>query len=208
MKTVIATLLFGSVAFSAFAQQSPDPENQRRKSFIGITLGPAIPVGQFATRDNRPVTGTGMQINLINFGYLFNDRIGMAAKWYGGANPLKFEARNANLTNEFEPYSYGGIMAGPMVSFPLAERAELDFRALIGYCITQFPKPKNSKITHTSKAALAYSLGINMRFHLSSRFSIPLGVEYFSSSAENKDTRFEQTISTITPTIGLAYRFN
>ena len=46
----------------------------KRKGFIGLSIGAAIPVGGFTDKAK-----TGLQLNLINIGYLFSENFGITA---------------------------------------------------------------------------------------------------------------------------------
>ncbi|RZA08752.1 MAG: hypothetical protein EOO68_01615 [Moraxellaceae bacterium] len=203
MKKIIAVVLLAAGTTTAFAQS-----DDRRKGFIGISIGPSIPVGDFG-KENKDVpglkTGAGAHLNLVNFGYRFSDRIGIAGKWFGGSNTLQVDGK---VLEDIDPWSYGGMMAGPMVAIPLSEKIELDFRPMIGYSITQYPKYKDEP-TLNSDASLAYSLGANIQFNIASRFGIHAMLDYFHTKAQYKNIKgYEQKISTITPAVGLVYRFN
>ena len=43
---------------------------QKRKGYIGLSLGPSIPIGDFADESNG-LAKTGLNLTLVNFGYLF-----------------------------------------------------------------------------------------------------------------------------------------
>src|SRR5690554_4991522 len=53
---------------------------QQRRGYIGLSLGPSFAVGDVS---DFPV---GIMLNLVDFGYLFTDNIGIAAKWFGTAH--------------------------------------------------------------------------------------------------------------------------
>lgn len=62
-------------------------------SFIGLNLGYAAPLGSFANKDLRS-TGSGLaqggaSVSLVNFGILFNQKIGFAVRWFGNAHSIE-----------------------------------------------------------------------------------------------------------------------
>ena len=75
--------------------------SQKRKGYIGISLGPSIPLGDFSNPSSGAAK-TGLHLNLVNFGYLITDNVGIAAIWFGAANPVSEISWN--------PWSYGGTM--------------------------------------------------------------------------------------------------
>ena len=212
MKTLITSLLLAAATVTAFAQT--DQDSNRRKGFIGISLGPSLPVGSFAkVEDKDGAAGGGLHLNLINFGYRFSDKVGITAKYFGGANVIKLEKELEREEENFEPWNYGGLLAGPMVSVPLSNSVEVDFRPMVGFCAAMLPKHKSEREAKTSEASLAYSLGVNFQFNVASRFGIHAGLDYFHTKSEFTGSEsgipdFTQKISTVTPNVAFVYRFN
>ncbi len=205
MKKIIAAVLLTAGTTTAFAQS-----DDRRKGFIGISLGAPIPVGEFSSPDPKESdggAGGGLHINLINFGYRFSDKVGIAGKYFSGANVLKV---NNIVDNNYKPWAYGGMLIGPMVAIPLSEKVELDFRPMFGFSVAQLPVHKNAGVTINSNGGFAYSLGTNVQFNVASRFGIHAMLDYFHTKATFKiaGESFSQNISTITPSVGFVYRFN
>lgn len=168
--------------------------SDRRKGFIGLSLGASIPVGDFADKSDG-LAKTGIQLNLINFGYLFSENFGITATWFGAANPLDADG--------YDPWSYGGIMAGPLLSFPLSQKVEWDFRPMIGYSVTTLPD-----IGYGTEQASSFALNIGtvFRVNVGSKMALLLSADYFSTKPEFKDYGFEQSIGTISLGFGVAYR--
>lgn len=167
---------------------------ERRKGFIGLSLGASIPIGDFADMSSG-LAKTGIQINLINFGYLFSENFGITATWFGAANQLN--------TDGLDPWSYGGIMAGPLLSFPLSQKVEWDFRPMIGYSLTTVP---NIGFGAEQGSSFALNIGTVFRINVGSKTSLLLNADYFSTRPEFKDYGFEQSIGTISLGFGVAYR--
>lgn len=166
----------------------------KKKGFIGLSLGASIPVGDFVDKSNG-VAETGVQFNLVNFGYLFSDNIGISASWFGAANPLGVDG--------YDSWSYGGMMVGPLFSMPLSERVDWDLRPMIGYALTTLPDVGRGE---EEASSLALSFGTNLRIHVGGRVSLMLNADYFSTKAEFKDNNIEQKIGTISLGFGVAFR--
>lgn len=94
-------------------------------------------------------------------------------------------------------------MVGPLLSFPLSEKVEWDFRPMIGYSATTLPDIGYGEENAT---AFASNLGTLFRFNVSNSISLSLSADYFSSKPEFEDYGFEQNISTISFGFGIAYR--
>jgi hypothetical protein len=177
--------------------------NLLKRGFIGLSFGASIPIGDFADESNG-LAKTGVQINLINFGYLFKKNVGIAATWFGAANPIDYD--NA------EPWSYGGLMVGPLFTFALSEKVEWDFRPMIGYSVINSPEFNFNdgfpQFTFPSEQAssFAFNIGTVVRFNVGNKVSLLLSADYFSTKPEFEDLNFEQQIGTISFGFGVAYR--
>ncbi len=166
----------------------------KRKGYLGGTLGVSFPVGDFANKSNG-LAETGMQINLVNFGYLFGENIGITAIWFGATNPLDSKGDDS--------WAYGGIVVGPLVSFSLSEKVEWDFRPMIGYASTEV-----SYLGLNPKQSLSFALNVGtlFRINVGKKVALLLNADYFSTKPEFKDFEFSQKIGTISLGFGAAYR--
>ncbi len=184
---LIAILVLSCVALQSHAQEA------KRKGFIGISLGPSIPFGEFK-KDG--LAKTGANISLINFGYLFNGKVGVAANWFGAAHNI--DSNDGELSDVM--WSYGGIMAGPLVSGQISEDVDLDGRVQIGYSYASMDV-NGVKLDGTG---FAYGAGAGLRFHVSRLFSLSFMVDAFFSN--NKGDYMDRKIQAINPTVGFSYR--
>ena len=166
----------------------------KRRGYIGLSLGASIPVGDFADESNGAAK-TGLRLNLIDFGYLFTDNIGIAATWFGAANLLDI--------NDVDPWSYGGLMAGPLLSFSVSEMVDWDFKPMVGYAVTTVP---DFGFGEEQAPSFAYSLGTQCRIHVGEKTSLLLNADYFSTKPEFKVMGFEQNIGVVTIGVGIAFR--
>ena len=166
-------------------------ESVRKKGFIGLELGANIPVGKFAD-ENDGAAKTGFQINLINFGYLFSDNIGITATWFGASNPIE------GASNDYL-WSHGGLLVGPLFSFPVSEKIEWDVKPMVGLSW--------ASITNTDlelASSFAFNLGTQFRFNVSRLIDLTLGVDY--TTAKFKWDIGDQTMGTIALKGGFAFR--
>lgn len=171
-----------------------ESSSERRRGYIGLVIGPSIPVGDFADKSSG-IAKTGVQINLINLGYLFTENFGVSATWYGAANPVDVEG--------FDPWSYGGLMAGALLSFPIAEKIEWDFRPMIGYSVTSLPGSESGTIT-AQESAFAFIIGTTFRLNAGEKVSLLFNTDYFSTKPEFFGRRYG--IRTLSLGFGVAYR--
>ncbi len=163
----------------------------RRKGYIGFSIGPSFPISDFA----QGYAETGIQLNLVNFGYRFTDNFGIAATWLGAVNPIEIDG--------IDPWAYGGLMAGPLLSIPLSEKAELDFRPTIGYALTIVP---DLGFGSEQPSSFAFSIGTVFRINVGEKVALLLNADYFSTKAESKKFNVKQQITTISFGLGVAYR--
>ncbi|MDD4636202.1 MAG: outer membrane beta-barrel protein [Bacteroidales bacterium] len=175
--------------------QSKTANNQnKRKGYIGLSMGPSMPLGDFADKSNGAAK-TGMQLNLINYGYLYSKNVGIAAMWFGASHPIDLKG--------IDPWSCGGVMVGPLFSFPVSEKVDWDIKPMLGYSVTSLPDLGSGT---EDAASFAFNLGAQIRFHVSNNFSLLLSADYFSTKAKFTDYRIEQKINTLSFGFGVAYR--
>lgn len=196
---------------------SPDFTNNRsvkikknrpsKRGYIGVSLSLSNPVGEFKS-SNLDLANSGLQINLINFGYRFTSHIGVAFTWFGAANPML----NDNYT---APWTYGGLMLGPLISFPLSSSAELDFRPMIGYSAARSPEFTvfNSQsqplvFGGDEGESLAFNIGSVLRYNFGSKTALFFSLDYFNTRPSFAENTYNQRIQTITFGVGLAFRIN
>ena len=168
---------------------------QKPRGYVGASIGPSIPVGAFADRADGAAK-TGVQLNLVNFGYFFTENIGISGIWFGAANPVSEASYN--------PWSYGGLLAGPLFSIPVSKTVAWDFRPMIGYSVTTVSDVGDVK---DEAMAFAFNLGTLIRIDLNQKYALTFNADYFSTKPYFKDYGFEQNIGTISIGVGLAYRF-
>jgi hypothetical protein len=207
--------LLACVLAAMVSRAQNEPDQPKRMGYIGITFGPSFPLGNFAeqTPDTQTtgLTGTettasGLSISLVDFGYLFSDHVGITAKWFGSA-----WARNTQRNYPMDPWSCGGIMAGPMFSFPIATKMDFDLRPMIGYAICVGQRQSGTPVESDASMGLAYEIGGTFRIHTGERFSLIFPIGYFHTLAKFYDSsfmppEFEQPFSTFSLNMGVAYR--
>lgn len=189
MKKIVLFFALALLALSVSAQWG----SQERKGYIGLSVGPSIPIGAFGSSTGEGgLAKTGVQLNLVNLGYLFSEHVGIAGSWFGTANPFDIDG--------FDPWIYGGLMVGPLVSFPVGEKVDWDLRPMVGYSVVTEP------LYDTQGSALALSAGTTFRFNVGARVALLLGAEYLYTKPEFEDAGFEQNIGALSLTFGVAFR--
>jgi len=186
-KDVLILFIVTSITLTATAQE------QKRKGYIGISIGPSIPIGEFK---EEGWANTGASLSLINFGYLFNSRIGIAANWFGGAHTV--DVSQFQLADGM--WSYGGLLIGPLVSAPIGRNVDFDARVQMGFSAA------NLKLDgyNVDGTGFAYSAGIGIRTRLGEKWSLNFNADVLTST--NTGDYMKRKIQAINPTIGLSFR--
>lgn len=176
----LVTLAIGTQAFA----QSP----RERNGYIGISLGPSFPTGELK---NDGLAKTGANISLVNFGYLFANNLGIAAKWSGNAN---------EISDSGEYWSYGTLLAGPLYSLPLSPKVDWDIKGLIGFGAASL----DSDYYAATGTGLAYSIGTGIRNNFARKWALTLNLDYIVVKPKGD---FEgDKFSAMDLSIGIAYR--
>jgi opacity protein-like surface antigen len=183
---------------TAFSQET-------RKGLIGISLGPSIPLSEYADNDGDNEDAgfalTGLHLN-FNFSYKFNENLGVAALWTGNAHPVDVDEMvdlfwsidpSLNWEVESEAWSSGALMGGLLVSFP-SDQVDFDIKALIGYSTSTIPNIDVTasdgfsiatiKQNEASTLAFAVNLGAGLRYNVSEKIALTLNLDYFSTKPE------------------------
>lgn len=192
MKRCLIILLLVVLSANLFAQSN------ERKGFIGITLGPSMPIGDFGNQSlsnfNAGFAKTGLNISLINFGYRFGTNFGIAGTWFGAANPV-------NINNVTATWSYGSLMVGPMLTFPINKKLDFDLKGMIGYVSA---KMDLDNFGETSLTGVGFDFGTALRYNFSERWCLLFNADYFSSNSKSDDGK--QKIAAINLAFGVGYR--
>lgn len=180
--------------------QSRHTSTRNVRWYIGTSLGPAIPVGDYGDK-SRSVTFrahprgsyTGMQIRLVNLGVFFTDRLGVAATVLGGANPVDLGGSNR--------WSYSGALIGPLFSFPVTHNVDWDVRPMIGYAV------HTEDTIDEYPTSMAINVGSTFRVKVTDSFSLLAGLDYYLSNASFENPRFSQPVGTVSLDMGVAFTF-
>lgn len=147
-----------------------------RKGYIGLSLGPAFPIGDVS---GLPIGGN---LSLIDFGYLFHQNFGMSGKWFG----------TAHVEDDIS-FGLGGLLIGFLGSAPLSEKINFEGRLMGGF--GAFTASYGNS-TETSDGYFAYDVGVGLRFNTSEKVSLLL----------NADLLGADDYKSINLSFGVAYR--
>lgn len=167
---------------------------EKRKGYIGLSLGVSIALGDYAN-ETKGNAGSGAYLGLINFGYLFSDHLGICATFFSGGNTIK--------NDDAYVWSYGGLMAGPLLSKSFSDKLEFDVRPMIGFVSVIYPY---NDFAVESDASFAFNIGTILRVNVGRRFALLVNADFFSTKAKFEYYNTEQLISNINLGFGIAYR--
>lgn len=207
MKKIIFFLcaLFGFFNLSA---QTSNP-----KSFIGISIGPSFPVGDFANKNaydvNSGLASIGGFLN-INYGYKFSDNFGVIAILRGSIHGVDSQTlknsyslpdgSGGSLSFEAGTWKSGGLLVGLFQGFPLNDSKNLVFelKGALGVQRTSSPSLKirgnipgfntfEGKQESISATSFAYLLGVGFNYGLGNNLTLKFHGDYSSSNPNFKN---------------------
>lgn len=190
--------------------------SQDEKGFIGISLGPSIPIGDFASKDVKNSSAGGADPGAIfnlSFSYkLGESNFGIAGLLHGQSNPFNSQvlidnvfdqSAPVNLTVESENWEIGGLMLGGFGSFPITQKVSFDTRAMIGYLNASSPEFTITYSTNAQKGwiktesastySLSYLVGAGFKFDVGKKIYLLTNVDYLSSNPEFTDVSIKSS---------------
>lgn len=212
MKKVILSLILLTILSSQIKAQD-------EKGFIGISVGPSIPMGDLASKDaNNDAAGwanTGAIFD-ISFAYkLGGGNFGITALLRGQANPTDAQALADEIANQFAGVNWtvesagwgiGGLMFGGFGSFPISEKASFDTRAMIGFLSATSPEititgtgPGGTawiKQGSTAAYSFAYLLGAGFKFDVGRKLYLLTNIDYLGSNPEFRNVETTTSLGT------------
>jgi hypothetical protein len=186
------------------AEEKGKTAKASKKGYVGLSVGVNIPMGQFASKtgddlNNAPgFAKSGVQLNLVNFGYLFTEHIGICGVIFAATNNIDVE--------DVDPWGYGGVLVGPLISYPIGSNIDWDLRPMIGYSMVNLSS--RDKIGNQQSSAFGMNLGTMFRFHVSKSVSLTLNGDYFFTKAKFSKYELEQKVTSLCIGGGIAFRLN
>jgi hypothetical protein len=196
------TILFAVAALIATTCFSQD------KGYIGISLGPSIPINDFASRDgNNNSAGwatTGANFD-ITFVYKLGKSLGLSALLRGQANSVDNIAYSNELTKQVggswtvdsKSWTMGGLLFGGYGSFPISDKVSFDTRAVIGFLNATSPELNLTlngsggagwvRQSSVSANSFTYLLGAGFKFGVSNKICLLANLDYLGAKPEFRD---------------------
>jgi hypothetical protein len=188
-------------------------QEAEKKSWIGFSIGPSFPIGDYGNQDfEDPKAGLariGFNLNLDVRGK-FNENLGFNFLILIADHHLNEEKMTRafqpmqpylNWKVNSDPWGAAGIFGGILISLPQTDNLDLTFRALLGYMgldspyyrVTATADAKVYVIEQSDATVNAWGsyLGVGMKLDLSHRFSLSFNLDHCAATGE-----FETDINT------------
>ena len=203
-------IVFTAICMTIVSMVSAQTEIDR--GYIGISLGPAIPLGSFA----KDGAGTGGVLD-AHFAYKLKKNVGLAVLLRGQYLPVNVQSLSgrmgqvapaANTNVKADGWNSGGLMAGIYSTQSLNQKGTLVFegKTLAGFMTTaspvvdmHFSLPEGSgwvRQHSTTATAFSYLLNLGMRFNAGKRMAFMLSADYMNYTPNFKDVGITTSIGT------------
>ncbi|HYG14902.1 MAG TPA: hypothetical protein VEC12_04045 [Bacteroidia bacterium] len=216
MKTkilIVILFLFGSGKL--YSQEDLETHN----AFIGISLGPSMPVGDFASKDidnqSAGFASSGAIFD-INFTYNISRNWGFTASLRGQSNPFDENAFENELENEnpgtlwtihSEQWSIGGLLIGAVRGIPISEDSRVEIRAMFGFLRATLPNVEwtgrqglielSGKTYSASASAFTGLIGVGYRYNITSMLALTVNADYLGAQPEFRDVKTATNYNTV-----------
>ena len=186
----------GIVICLAFVVSSVVALDLNTRGYIGMMLGPSFPYGSFASNGNYDdgYATTGLNINLLTFGYKVWKNFGISGSWLGIANPIDYFGTDGM-------WGVGAIMAGPFFSIPVSDKTRIDLRAMFGYVLETRKTDFNETVAAHGDG---YQFGIMLRQNIAKRWSILFSLENLNTQLDIQPDK-DPKVALLNFSFGLAY---
>lgn len=194
------TLLLLIIALTTLGVQAQTETSPFQKNgFLGITIGSAIPLGDFADdsfdNEDAGLAENGFNITLLTFGYEFVENFGIAASWFGGGHLIETDFGNGI-------WAYGALVVGPMATVELSEKVDLDFKLMVGP--TSGILDGDGLDEQETGSGFGVDIGTSLRISASERFGVMFNMDYFNTKSEFDG--FEQKMTALNLNVGVFFR--
>jgi hypothetical protein len=154
-----------------------------KKGYIGISFGPS-----FLTKLKQ--VDAGMQVGIVNFGYLFNSHVGVTSSII----TTSYDVSDASI-------GISGFMAGALFSFAAipSQTVEFDIRPAIGYARGAVDGES------TDENGFAFGLGGSVRWNCWRLVSFSGNLDYYNMTVKNDNYRTNMSSAGVT--VGVNFRF-
>jgi hypothetical protein len=208
-KLSVSTLFVMLFVFNTFSQD---------KGYIAVSLGPAIPAGDFASKsmDN---TSAGFAkagaIFDISFAYKIDKYFGLIAMLRGQSHKTDAQAMademikqmpfdNISVATESESWSIGALLIGSYGSFPIQKDLTFESKIMVGLLSASAPKttfnistPEGAgwvKQSSATGSALACLIGAGLKYNVGKKICMLANIDYLGATPKYKNVEVTSSI--------------
>jgi hypothetical protein len=182
-------------------------DSQIKKFCLGVSLGPAIPVRDFGSKnvkgslwdfsspDSTTLRGfalTGFHFD-INLSYLITSDFGIIFYYGGNSNAFDIGSFSSAMgypsTNPSGAYYTAEYLVGPFVNFELSDKFNIKVNAMLGLVTNTYPTLSvnlsdtfSVERTINGGAGFGYSFSAGLEYNVNDNLSIMLSVSYLGST--------------------------
>jgi len=198
-------LLLIICVISATKGLAQDKAPSHDNGYIAISIGPSIPIGDFASKDaDNDKAGLAQTGGLfdISFAYKFGKYLGVSGllrtQAYSADKQVIVDAVREQLPGNVAVdvqagnWVTGAFMAGGYGSFPISNKASFDTRLMIGAITADSPSldiyinggggSAWTKQENVTSSALAYLVGVGFKFNVGKRICILANADYMAAT--------------------------
>lgn len=180
----------------------------QNKGYVAISIGPSIPIGDFASKDGKNDSAgfakTGAIFD-ISFVYKLGKNLGISALLRGQSNSVDNSAFANELSKQVggswtvdsESWKIGGLMLGGYGSYPISSKVSFDLKAMIGFLRASSPElfvTLNGSggaawVKQESKSATSFSylVSTGFKFDVGKKIYLLTNLDYLGSKPEFKN---------------------
>ena len=177
------------------------------KGYFAISLGPSIPLGDFASKDMDNESAGFAKPGAIfdlSFGYKLGKNVGVTALLRGQSNKLDGNAISNEMSKQLPDdvseqtkvgsWAIGAFLAGVYSSIPVAKQVTFETRLMMGVLSVKAPEilidltgPGGTawvKQKSASTTAFAYLAGIGIKYDAGKRVAVLANIDYLGAKPQ------------------------
>lgn len=221
MKTFLLAVAFLFGATLVTAQEETPPEEatppEISKTYVGITGGPAFPVGDFYSKslknDKAGMAKLGYNLAIVA-GFGVTKNFGLGGKFFAAKNEVDkdFFKDSSNVT--ISPWSYYGLMVGPIFSDAISPSFNMNYKFLFGGGIANTPKVEHKDevllARSYSEIQLVWSVSAELQYLFTpdKKWSVISEIGYIDMKPSFivEEESYSQAIRSVHLSLGIAYQ--
>jgi hypothetical protein len=173
------------------------------KGFISVSVGPALPMGEFGVTDTNASGSPGFAKSgfgmMLNVGYRIIKNVGVTAAFLRSSHNV--EADGVDLSDNSSPWTYGGFLAGGWLTTHNSS-FNVDGRIMAGYANASTPD-FGGFLVQESAGSFAFMAGIGAKYLVLKPLFITVNVDYFNTKPYFSQSDFDQPIGVLNITGGI-----